>query len=220
MKIYRYNLEFEKFHDGILEQALELRNKEFVRKNMVYSRYITWDEHLKWYSELNPETNFYFLIRSNHIPVGVFNFKDLDKENKRAELGIFMGREDILRTPVPFLCCLTLIDLAVKLFQISPFTKVKTGAGDIESLNTSLGYELAERHEHFVVNNLNINKHYQLTAKVRKAADALFSKNKYSDSFKIQIDENDSTDEGVKYLLQLFNLLNPEETNDFILINE
>lgn len=217
MKIYRYNLEFEKFHEGILKIALELRNKEFVRKNMVYSRYITWDEHLKWYSELNPETNFYFLIRSNHIPVGVFNFKDLDIENKRAELGIFMGREDILRTPVPFLCCLTLIDLAVKLFQISPFTKVKTGASDIESLNKSLGYELAETHEHYIVNNLNIEKHYQLSKKVRKAADVLFPNNNQSESFKIQINEEDADDNSVKFLIHLYESLRPENKNEFIL---
>ena len=217
MKIYRYNLEFEKFHEGIIKIALELRNKEFVRKNMVYSRYITWDEHLKWYSELNPETNFYFLIRSNHIPVGVFNFKDLDIENKRAELGIFMGREDILRTPVPFLCCLTLIDLAVKLFQISPFTKVKTGASDIESLNKSLGYELAETHEHYIVNNLNIEKHYQLSKKVRKAADVLFPNNNQSESFKIQINEEDADDNSVKFLIHLYESLRPENKNEFIL---
>lgn len=218
MRIFRYNLEFEKFHIGILKEALILRNQDFVRKNMVYSKEITLDEHYAWFNNLNPENNFYFLIRLNKEPIGVFNIKDFEESTNMAELGIFIGKKEILSTPTPFLCCLALADLAIQLFKVLPYTKVKEGAKNIMSLNLSLGYELAETHEDYIVNYLNISKHYALTAKVRRAADILFPINKYSTGFQIQLDEYDTEDLGVKYIKQLINRLNSEEREQFMLI--
>ncbi|MDB5228762.1 MAG: hypothetical protein JWN78_2955 [Bacteroidota bacterium] len=218
MKFYRYNLEFEAFHNEILEDALYLRNRDFVRNNMVYNPLISLTAHIQWFHSLEKDKNFYFLVRYKSKAVGVINIKDIDYERSTTELGIFFGDHDFIATAFPYMSCLTLIDLAVRLFQLQPFTKVLKGADYIEDINTALCFETIEETPTYLIKKLNIPLHFLKNEKVRKAAVVVSGKCDDPEKFKILFEEKDENTIGKAIILDNLSRLKEEDKDLFKVI--
>ncbi len=77
-----------------LAMALDWRNSDRVRSNMLNNHVITMDEHLAWYSRLHQEKNDVCLIFEWQCnPVGVMNFVDYDPEHHTCHWGFYLGSE-------------------------------------------------------------------------------------------------------------------------------
>lgn len=72
------------------------RNKDFVRKNFIYQDLFTEEGHLSWIkNQVEPGHVVQFIIcLSDGREIGSVYFRDIDRENKTAEYGIFIGEED------------------------------------------------------------------------------------------------------------------------------
>lgn len=74
------------------------RNKDFVRKNFIYQELFTAEGHLAWIkNKVKPGYVVQFIICLNDgREIGSVYFRDIDRENKTAEYGIFIGEEDCI----------------------------------------------------------------------------------------------------------------------------
>jgi hypothetical protein len=195
-------LEFERFHAGNLEEALEVRNVAFVRERMLYSAPISIEQHIRWFSEINNNANFYFLVRLHGEAIGVINIKGFDSVESKAELGIFFGKEQIINSVYPVICAFTLQDFALEILGIKNlYTKVKKEMSDVIQFNEIMALEFERELESHFIYVLNPEKAKHITRRYRKAALALSSTIHHPEIFRIQFDDND-TENGCRAYLE------------------
>lgn len=75
------------------------RNEDFVRENFIYQKPFTREGHLNWIkTQIEPGHVVQFMIcrKADDRPVGSVYFRDIDREHKRAEYGIFIGEKEAL----------------------------------------------------------------------------------------------------------------------------
>ncbi len=74
------------------------RNNERVRNNFIYREIFTPQIHEKWIRDKVETGEVVQLIicenNRDHRPVGSVYFRDIDRNEKRAEYGIFIGEDD------------------------------------------------------------------------------------------------------------------------------
>ncbi len=81
------------------DRIVAWRNQDFVRERFIYQKPFTREGHLKW-METQVETGrvvqmIICLARTGQA-VGSVYFRDIDREHRKAEYGIFIGEEDAL----------------------------------------------------------------------------------------------------------------------------
>ena len=73
------------------------RNKEFVRKNFIYQQPFTEEGHMAWFREqVESGRVAQFIICVEDREIGSVYLRDIDREKKKAEYGVFIGEEDAL----------------------------------------------------------------------------------------------------------------------------
>lgn len=81
------------------ERIIAWRNTSNVRSQFVYQKPFTAEGHEKWMKtrvETGEVVQFIIRIKENHELIGSVYLRDIDKENKSAELGIFIGEPTAL----------------------------------------------------------------------------------------------------------------------------
>lgn len=79
------------------EQIVAWRNKERVRHNFIYQKPFTKEGHLNWIrTQVEPGHVVQFIIceKASGRAVGSVYFRDIDREKRCAEYGIFIGEDD------------------------------------------------------------------------------------------------------------------------------
>ena len=75
---------------------LKMRNSDLVRPKFLYQAAITPEIHENWYHE-NVETGkavqYMILEKETGAPLGVAYFSHIDRKNRQAEWGIYLGEE-------------------------------------------------------------------------------------------------------------------------------
>lgn len=75
------------------------RNNPNVQKNFIFQETFTEEMHNRWLKnkvETGEVAQFIIYIKEDDIPIGSVYLRDIDKNNQKAEFGIFIG-EDIAR---------------------------------------------------------------------------------------------------------------------------
>lgn len=75
------------------------RNEDFVRKNFIYQKPFTREGHENWIRtqiETGHVVQFIICKKADDEPVGSVYFRDIDREHRKAEYGIFIGKADAL----------------------------------------------------------------------------------------------------------------------------
>lgn len=82
--------------DADTDNIVRWRNSERVRSNFIYQRPFTKEGHRQWMETkvaAGEVVQFVICLKDTGEPVGSVYFRDIDKENKKAEYGIFIGEE-------------------------------------------------------------------------------------------------------------------------------
>jgi ribosomal-protein-serine acetyltransferase len=76
-------------------QVLEIRNEEYIREWMFTGNKINAEEHLAWIEQLKNDKSqiCLIIIDEKNQPFGAVNIKNIDKENKIAELGFYKSQK-------------------------------------------------------------------------------------------------------------------------------
>ncbi len=70
------------------------RNSEHVRNNFLYQEQITASDHEKWMREMvgtGKVVQWIIYVSDGDMPIGSVYLRDIDKENRKCEFGIFIG---------------------------------------------------------------------------------------------------------------------------------
>lgn len=79
------------------ENIVKWRNNVRVRNNFIYQKPFTKEGHKYWidtYVKSGAVVQFIIEESATSRPVGSVYFRDIDKEHKKAEYGIFIGEDD------------------------------------------------------------------------------------------------------------------------------
>lgn len=81
------------------DKIVSWRNKDIVRNHFIYQEPFTKEGHLNWiHTQIESGNVVQFIIceKSGNRDVGSVYLRDIDREKKCAEYGIFIGEEDAL----------------------------------------------------------------------------------------------------------------------------
>lgn len=78
------------------DDIIRWRNNESVKKYFINQTLFTKESHLKWMNDyVSAGRTYQFIIieKENNISIGSVYLRDVDKINKKAEFGVFIGEE-------------------------------------------------------------------------------------------------------------------------------
>lgn len=85
--------------DGDTEDIVRWRNREFVRRMFLYQEPFTCEGHRSWIKnmiETGKAVQFIIWEKETGLKIGSVYLRDIDRENLKAEFGIFIGEEEKL----------------------------------------------------------------------------------------------------------------------------
>lgn len=96
-------------HDKI-ELVRNWRNDPKIQQTMFFQSYITPEMQEKWFSRINNENNYYFIVEYKDEEIGLINIKDIDYEEKTGETGVFIYEDKYLGTDISYRAHLVMFD--------------------------------------------------------------------------------------------------------------
>lgn len=88
------NLYFRPITFEDTDLILKWRNREEVKRNFIYRKSITREDHLEWFDhKVKTGSVIQFIIyeKQENTPIGSVYFRDVDSIARKAEYGIFIG---------------------------------------------------------------------------------------------------------------------------------
>ncbi len=126
------NLDFINYTNLSLEdhqQLLQIRNQEYVLRNMKNSDAIKIADHLSWVSTLGDDkSKLYYAIFSENTLVGGINITDMNHENSTSSWGLFI--QNNLNPMIPSLATYLIID---KIFNSLGINKLNLEVNKLNS---------------------------------------------------------------------------------------
>ena len=87
-------LKFRKMRLADQEQVLAWRVKPDVAQYMLTQVEFNLDKQLRWFDRINQSTtDEYWIIEHNSKAIGVINLSEIDRINRRATWGLYVGEE-------------------------------------------------------------------------------------------------------------------------------
>jgi len=159
MELNSYGIRLKRLAYEDIEMLRLWRNSEFVNQYMEFRGHITIEMQKKWFSNLDSDKDFYFVIYSNDYPIGLTEIKNII--DGVGNLGIFIADEVSLKIPMlTYKVIFTIID-----FSLYKLNLVKIKASILKNnirairFNESLGFKLLDDQEEIK------NKIYELDEK-------------------------------------------------------
>lgn len=151
MRVRKFGVELNSLREENLEQVLSWRNDPEIVRWMLHQEIITWDQHLVWFSALGTDS-LYLIIQWNDCKIGLFNIKNIDREKRIGEAGIFIGDEEFRGSYVPMLTILAMMDVCFDElgFHFLEARVRKDNTGAIQ-MNQDLGYQITAEDENSLV---------------------------------------------------------------------
>lgn len=93
MEVSNYGVTLRKLTKDKIELVREWRNSSRVNDRMFFQEKITSEMQKKWFSSVDNENNYYFIIEYNGQDKGMINIKDIDYDKGIGEGGVFTAEE-------------------------------------------------------------------------------------------------------------------------------
>lgn len=167
MIVEKYGIQLKKITIDDIELIRTKRNLENISSKMIYKNYISPEQQLQWFERVNNFNNFYYLIIYNDKPIGLINEKDMDWNNLTSEAGLFIWEETYLKTIVPALATLTLIELGFEILSWNK-TSIRVLADNKEgvSYNKQIGFKTVSQDKGVLSMELDRKSFYEKTRKI------------------------------------------------------
>lgn len=80
------------------ELIVKWRNEKFVQDNFIFRQKFTHEMHNNWMKTKVSKGKVvqYIICKANESPIGSVYYRDIDKECKSAEFGIFIGEKEAI----------------------------------------------------------------------------------------------------------------------------
>jgi RimJ/RimL family protein N-acetyltransferase len=88
--------ELIKFGNAHLEKTFRWMLEKDLKRLYLFRREITWEDHLKWFENLQKDSSqSVFAIFWKDIHCGNCGYKNISKQDRKAELWIYIGERDL-----------------------------------------------------------------------------------------------------------------------------
>ncbi|MCL1959610.1 MAG: GNAT family N-acetyltransferase [Spirochaetes bacterium] len=143
MKWERYGITLHRLTPDKLELVRNWRNDPKISQYMFFKDYITPEMQLEWFNRINNDSNYYFIIEYNKQEIGLANTKDIDKEKKCGEGGIFIYEDEYLNSDIPFRVSFCGSDFDFEELKLDyKYARIVAGNKRAVQFNKALGYEI------------------------------------------------------------------------------
>lgn len=143
MILQRYGIQLSLITHSDIELLRKMRNREDIRKHMIYRNYISRKQQEQWFNEINNVKNHYFIIKYQRKKVGLINVKDIDYNNDSNESGLFIWDNTLLRGHVPTLASIIMSEAGYAILGgTRTYVKVLSENATALSFNKTLGFRI------------------------------------------------------------------------------
>ena len=118
MELNRYGVTLNRLTINKIELVRNWRNDPKISEYMFFNDYITQEMQVKWFNSINNDLNYYFIAVYKDEEIGLCNIKNIDKEKKCGEGGIFVYVDKYVGTEVPFRVNFCLLDFAFEVLKL------------------------------------------------------------------------------------------------------
>lgn len=148
MIIKKYGIELHRLTEDDIELVRMHRNSEFIRSKMFYQKEITAEEQKQWFTTINNDWNYYFLIHSNDRVVGMVHGTIESYEDKKAKGGLFLWDKKALNSQIPVIASILITDLNFFIMGMK-MTSAEVRLDNLVAINynVALGYTLVSKDE-------------------------------------------------------------------------
>lgn len=145
MVISGYGIQLVQLSREDLELVRVKRNAGPIRARMQYREEITPEMQVKWFEQINNESNNFYVIVTNGEKVGLINGSEVDWEKRvTGNGGIFIWEEKYWDSVVPTAASILLTDLTFLVGLERVHIKVLRDNPKAIGYNTRLGFRLIE----------------------------------------------------------------------------
>lgn len=147
MILNKYNIILERLQIDKLETVRLWRNKEQVSKFMEFKGEISKEQQISWFKNINPQKEYYFVIKKDAISIGLIHINKVNLEEKNAEVGLFIGESNYSGTGITIGASLNLLDFAFENLNLKEvFAKINNKNTNAIKYNSFLGFKLSHSH--------------------------------------------------------------------------
>jgi len=143
MEWERYGITLRRLTSDKIELVRNWRNDPKISQYMFFKEYITPEMQLEWFSKINNDLNYYFIIEFNKQEIGLVNIKNIDKEKKCGEGGIFIFVDEYLNSDIPFRVAFCNLDFAFEELKLDYiYAQIIPENKRAVQFNKALGHEI------------------------------------------------------------------------------
>lgn len=138
---------FEKLSHSKIELLRNWRNQNFVLEQMEFQDFISPEEQETWFESMKNNSSYeYYIFGIEHEPVGLVHLAEIDKINKSATVGLFIGNASYIGTGIAFDASSFIIKRAFDELALETlFAKVKNTNHPALQYNAFLGFQFLKK---------------------------------------------------------------------------
>jgi RimJ/RimL family protein N-acetyltransferase len=169
MIIKDYGIELNRLDRDSIEMLRKWRNDRHIREAMFYRKEISPEQQEKWYSSINNEFNFYWIICHQGKLLGMINTSHISFHGGIAYSGLFIHDPEWQSTQIPVLASLAMLDFNFQLLKLRKvLAKVRSDNPVAMRYNKSLGFETEGEIDGGFVLGLTKEKYFDTASELRE----------------------------------------------------
>ena len=172
MRFTCFGVRLERLERKHLELVRQWRNSDWVRPYMRYRSVIDPEDQIRWFENMDPLRNWYFVAHVEDLPFALFHVKSIDARVACGESGGFVGAPRFIGRPEAAQATLALMDFAFLVLRLRSLeAHYSSSLPKIVSFNQKLGYRvLREESDGFIRARVTEARYFRCAAEFRKAA--------------------------------------------------
>ena len=171
MRVEKYGITLRRLTEEDIELVRFHRNSEFIRSKMFYQKIISEEEQKKWFTTINNDWNYYYLIDYKGKTVGMVHGTIESYDERTAHGGILIWDKTALNSPLPVIASICVNDLTFLIMEMKVTTAEVRSDNTIAIVyNKGLGYTIVDEivEEGKIIMELTKENYIQNAKKVRE----------------------------------------------------
>lgn len=145
MKIKKYGIELVRLSEEDIEMVRQKRNTPEIKRKMFFQKDISKEEQISWFTSVNNEKNYYFIIKIEDRKVGLVHGKIQSFTEKIAEGGMFIWDKNSLGSHIPVIASICMADLTFLIMKMyKTLAEVRQDNTKAIAYNLAIGYSIFE----------------------------------------------------------------------------
>lgn len=154
MELTKYGVSLQRLTEDKIEMVRNWRNDPKIARFMEFRDIITPEMQQNWFTRINNDDNYYFIILFEQKEIGLINIRDIDHQNSEGEGGIFIYDDAYLNSEVSFRATLCLTDFGFETLHLKRIiAHILADNKRAIEFNKFLGFKIAD-HQEEILNKL------------------------------------------------------------------